>query len=92
MPHFGVVAGTILLDSGGDNYTVKRIIQHPSYDTKDIKNDIALIQLEDEINFTENVATVRLPMADTEEGTQLMLSGWGSTSVDHFCIVMFCFC
>lgn len=76
-----MVVGSNTLDEGGESYSVEEIINHPQYTSSNISNDIALIKLKDEIKFNERVQPIQLPTEDTRGGENLMLSGWGSTSV-----------
>ncbi|XP_026324114.1 chymotrypsin-2-like [Hyposmocoma kahamanoa] len=75
-----VVVGTNDLTVGGDRYSVDTIIIHSNYDEKRIKNDISLLKVSGEISFNDKVQPIQLPEVNTEEGANLMLSGWGRTS------------
>ncbi|CAH0600780.1 unnamed protein product [Chrysodeixis includens] len=75
-----VVLGTINRLSGGVKYSVDRIIIHKKYDSSSIKNDISLIKVDKEIQFNDLVQPIQLPDADTGEGVELLLSGWGRIS------------
>ncbi|RWS25124.1 uncharacterized protein B4U80_09205 [Leptotrombidium deliense] len=59
----------------------KRVIIHPEFSRKRLENDIAIIELESEVNFDENIQPICLPKAD-EDFTNCMayVSGWGKTS------------
>lgn len=78
-----VMVGTNLLDEGGDKYEVEKLIPHADYDSEDISNDIALIQLKNNITFGSDVKPVKLPVEDTGSGKKLLLSGWGTTAVRY---------
>lgn len=73
-----MVAGTTSLVKGGDKYSVKKIIVHENYGTK---NDISLLYLTKEIMFNDVVKPIELPEKDTEGGADVILTGWGTTSV-----------
>ncbi|XP_026728733.1 chymotrypsin-2-like, partial [Trichoplusia ni] len=75
-----VVLGTTNRLSGGVKYSVDRIIIHKKYDSASIKNDISLIKVTKEIQFNNLVQPIQLPEADTGEGVELLLSGWGRIS------------
>lgn len=81
-----MVAGTNLLNHGGESYKIKDVIAHELYQPSTVSNDIALIKLEDPIKMKELIQKIDLPSEDTPEGTELVLSGWGTTAV-WFCIV-----
>lgn len=78
-----VMVGSHLLDAGGDKYDVEKLIPHADYDSEDISNDIALVHLKENITFSPDVKPVQLPVADTESGKKLLLSGWGTTAVRY---------
>lgn len=81
-----VITGTNLLDEGGDAYEVEKLIAHSEYDSEDIVNDIALIQLKNNITYGPDVRPVQLPVNNTESGRRLLLSGWGTTAVRLFSV------
>lgn len=84
-----VVVGSNLLDTGGDSYEVEKLISHPSFSLQKIANDIALVKVKDDIVFGPAVKPIELPSEDTPGGQELVLSGWGTTSVSSF---LFKFC
>jgi len=62
----------------------KRVIVHESWDSQQLKNDIALIELAEEVTLDENINTVPLPDF-SEEGNNFagldgIASGWGKDS------------
>jgi secreted trypsin-like serine protease len=67
----------------GSRYKVNQIYLNENYDTFTIDNDIAIIELTEEVN---NVAEVKLLSPGMEEtlltGDTLKVMGWGSLSVD----------
>ncbi|KAK5640429.1 hypothetical protein RI129_011240 [Pyrocoelia pectoralis] len=77
--HYTVVAGSNLLDSGGDSYKVKELIPHENYDPETISNDIALIKLKQAIHVSEGVNKIELSTEDVPSEVELTLSGWGMT-------------
>jgi len=58
------------------NYKVKRIIRHPSYN-RYLSNDIALLQLSEDVTFTNYVKPVCLPEKDVPVGTDCYITGFG---------------
>ncbi|XP_045494956.1 chymotrypsin-2-like isoform X1 [Colias croceus] len=73
-----IVAGTNLLTSGGDVYTVEKIVTYPGYDTsKALLHDIALLRILEEIEFYDRVQPIALPDKDTKGGANVMITGWG---------------
>ncbi|XP_011190157.1 trypsin-1 isoform X1 [Zeugodacus cucurbitae] len=61
----------------------KRIIPHPKYECTNVKNDIALLQLEEPLKFTERVkpicVSVENPLIEYENQLAIV-SGWGWTN------------
>ena len=69
------------INEGGRVIPIRRFIKRSDYDSGNIVNDIALLELEQDIEFTENVKPACLPTDDskTYEGQWGILSGWGGT-------------
>ncbi|XP_048065600.1 transmembrane protease serine 2-like [Megalobrama amblycephala] len=59
--------------------TASRIISHPNYNSKTIDNDIALVQLNSSVNFTDYIKPVCLAAAGSvfDAGTESWATGWG---------------
>ena len=68
---------------GGQTYDVAEIISHPNYNSNTMNNDIALIRLEDPIQFSNNVQPVLLVCDQQVElgvedvGQTSWITGWG---------------
>ncbi|CAG4926833.1 unnamed protein product [Colias eurytheme] len=77
-----VVVGTNKLSSGGDIYSVKQIINHPNFSYTTYVNDIALLEVAEEIRYYSKVAPMALPDEDTPANTTCVISGWGFTDDD----------
>ncbi|XP_052754637.1 chymotrypsin-2-like [Galleria mellonella] len=75
-----VVVGTNTLKSGGDQYSVDTIIIHKDYNSYLITNDVSVIRVTENIEFTEKIKPIQLPERDTESGASLLLTGWGRLS------------
>lgn len=73
---FALVDTTSLI-SGGQRNRIQKIIVHPSYKEKTDDNDLALLQLESEINikFTD------VYKSDVSTGTLAYALGWGATNI-----------
>ncbi|XP_045501869.1 trypsin-3-like [Colias croceus] len=76
------VVGTNKLSSGGDTYAVKQIINHPNFSDTTYVNDIALLEVAEEIQYYSKVAPMALPDEDTPANTTCVVSGWGFTDSD----------
>jgi trypsin len=61
---------------------VKTITIHPDYDSRKIKNDICLLELDEPLTINENVAGASLPEQNQEwaAGSTATVSGWGTLS------------
>ncbi|XP_055840657.1 uncharacterized protein LOC129908281 [Episyrphus balteatus] len=62
---------------------IKRIIVHEKFDLKTISNDIALIQLNDPVSFTEFISPICLPedmkfIQQNFVGNNPFIAGWGT--------------
>jgi len=68
---------------GGQTYEVAEIISHPNYNSNTMNNDIALIRLEDPIEFSNNVQPVSLvcdqqvQLGVEDVGQTSWITGWG---------------
>lgn len=64
------------------NFFTKRTVRHPSYNAALKQNDIALIQLDRPVEFSDRVrpACIRTQLEDVSTETDLIVIGWGSTS------------
>lgn len=77
-----MVTGSNILDEGGDTYKIEKLIGHSGYVPQTITNDIALIKLQEEIKYNDKVQPIKLPEKDTGCSVELVLSGWGTTTVN----------
>merc|ERR1711872_558178 len=60
---------------------IEKIISHPNYNRRTLKNDIALIKLKSPLRLNSRVKTVCLPVRNSRPSVgsrQCYLSGWGS--------------
>uniref|UniRef100_A0A0N4ZXY5 limulus clotting factor C n=1 Tax=Parastrongyloides trichosuri TaxID=131310 RepID=A0A0N4ZXY5_PARTI len=80
----GVYDEALQNETGEVLHRVKKIYLHPQYQPDpDPTYDIALIELVDNITFTEHVQPVCLPLIDNgivEEPNSAWATGWGTTS------------
>ncbi|KAI7815635.1 Serine protease [Rhyzopertha dominica] len=74
------VAGTNTLNSGGARYGIARIINHASYSSQTLANDIALIRTSSNIALSSTVSTLPISNSNVGAGVTVTLSGWGRTS------------
>ncbi|XP_017118587.1 chymotrypsin-2 [Drosophila elegans] len=74
-----VVTGTVRWAQPDAMYFVEEHWIHCNYNSPSYHNDIALIRLNDTIKFNEYTQPAELPTAPLANGTELLLTGWGST-------------
>ncbi|GLV37262.1 uncharacterized protein CBL_01909 [Carabus blaptoides fortunei] len=75
-----ILAGTLNRTSGGIRYQVERAIMHDKvWDADNFGNDIGLIKVAEEIEFTANIQPVGLHLEHIEPDMWLTLCGWGRT-------------
>ena len=69
-------------DPDQESFAVAEVMLHEDYDSWTINNDICLLKLDGSATMGENVATIGFPadMEEYEEGTECIVSGWGTTS------------
>ncbi|XP_026315927.1 chymotrypsin-1-like [Hyposmocoma kahamanoa] len=78
--YFTAIVGTNQLRSGGTSYKIRKIVKHENYDDYVIKNDIAVLFTQDEMEFGDKVDAIELNDEPVEKGEELLLTGWGTTS------------
>ncbi|NRB38876.1 MAG: serine protease [Pseudomonadales bacterium] len=92
-PQFVVIGLSNLTDTSADTHqiiAIKSTIKHPEYNKTTLDNDIALVQLSADIDFSvceaaNNCATIEVATPETEAnliplGTPVWISGWGNIS------------
>ncbi|CAG9856891.1 unnamed protein product [Phyllotreta striolata] len=64
-------------------YQISEIVKHPQFVLQNAQNDIALIKLDREVEFTDYIKPVCLPNENSyyDTNTRVMVAGWGKT---HF--------
>jgi secreted trypsin-like serine protease len=78
-----VLLGAVDLNEPGflaQKYNVKKWIQHPEYSTATVYNDIALIELDRTVKFSENIQPACLYTKSDIPNFGLEVTGWGRTS------------
>lgn len=73
-----VANATDLVNDTGQRIAIKRIIRHPGYNSRTVKNDIALLKLDEPVSGAELVNLYR--GSDTLEDTNATIIGWGALS------------
>merc|ERR1711997_1019677 len=69
------------INEGGKVISVKTATMHPNYNKKTMDNDIAVLELSEELTFTDKIKPACLPSSATKDfsGTASTISGWGGT-------------
>ena len=67
--------------SGGQVISIRRIVQHPSYNSRTTDYDYSLLELNSLISFDSSKKAVPLPAQDEPiaDGTSTFVTGWGDT-------------
>lgn len=87
--YFAVVGAVFKNDTNPVRYVVKKIYMHPKYNENTQENDIALIELNNQVDFTDpNVGFICLPPRNSTwfpiENTSSIAIGWGRTVEDGY--------
>lgn len=75
-----VLAGTNNLKSGGVTYTPDKLIIHPQYNKPNFHNDIGLVRVKEEIQFTDKVKPIEYLWHEVPSNATITLTGWGRLS------------
>lgn len=73
------MVGTTTLSSGGTGYVLSNILNHPSYNSATIANDISILRTASSIAGSSVVASIPISSASVGSGVTVTLSGWGRT-------------
>ncbi|XP_053975832.1 trypsin alpha-3-like [Hylaeus volcanicus] len=74
---YSLKAGSSNKDQG-TKYSVKRIIKHPQYNSRTVDYDIALLEINGQFQFSNNVKAVKLATSEPAAGTLVDVTGWGA--------------
>merc|ERR1719193_1812051 len=68
-------------NEGGKLIKVKKMTLHPDYNSRTIDNDIAMLELAEDLTFTKKIKPACLPSSETKDysGIASTVSGWGGT-------------
>merc|ERR1712215_242393 len=69
------------VNEGGKFIKVKKMTLHPDYNSRTIDNDIAVLELAEDLTFTKKIKPACLPSSETKDysGIASTVSGWGGT-------------
>lgn len=66
--------------SGRITASGSRVVNHPSYNSYTLANDISLVQLSSSVASSSYVSTISLASTTLGSGVAVTVSGWGKTS------------
>lgn len=70
-----------------EDFTVIGATLHPYYRTRSLWNDIAVLELDKEVNFRPNIETICLPRGDEYfDGQRCVTTGWGKNAYSKLAI------
>lgn len=72
--------GSSSIGDSNNVIAVKRIIRHPNYDTRSKDSDVALLELENSIAFSDSARPISLATETPAPGTAANVTGWGRLS------------
>lgn len=67
---------------GGKYYKVANFTTHEHYNSPIFAYDIAVVKLQEKIEFNEKVQPIELSKEETPDGVQVQLTGWGRLRVN----------
>merc|ERR1712126_698565 len=69
------------VNEGGKLIKVRKMTLHPDYNSRTIDNDIAVLELAEDLTFTKKIKPACLPSSETKDysGSASTVSGWGGT-------------
>ncbi|CAK1581272.1 unnamed protein product [Parnassius mnemosyne] len=79
---FTIVLGSLKIFSGGTRLETKDVVVHPSWNTRDILNDVAMVKIP-RVVFNKNIQSISLPTKEMNQnfaGLTATASGYGKTS------------
>lgn len=85
-----VIAGALNRQNDGISYKLEKIVNHPKFDPEHIQNDIALIKIKKEFEFSNNVKAIALPQSMPNAGSNVLVSGWGQIMVEFHSFSVLC--
>ncbi|XP_067594475.1 mannan-binding lectin serine protease 1 isoform X2 [Pseudorca crassidens] len=71
-------------DENEQSLNVKQIFLHPLYNPNTFENDVALVELSKNPVLNDFVMPICLPQGPPQEGTMVIVSGWGKQFLQRF--------
>lgn len=76
-----VLVGATNVVTDGEVYEVERVINHPQYNYTDLTNDISLLYLTQDLEWSDTVQPISLKNQVVDRGVRVLAAGWGLTEV-----------
>lgn len=76
-----IIVGTNDLSFGGVSYEAEFIFVRNDYDNQLLSNDVAVVILRDELEFSDTVTSIALETEYVAGDIIATLTGWGTTQV-----------
>nr|AAQ75386.1 trypsinogen [Pediculus humanus]AAQ82537.1 trypsinogen [Pediculus humanus] len=70
-------AGSSKANVGGVVVKAKKVHVHPKYDDQFVDYDVAVVELQQDLEFNKNVQPVEVTKTEPTENTNVRVSGWG---------------
>uniref|UniRef100_A0A1A9UT39 Peptidase S1 domain-containing protein n=1 Tax=Glossina austeni TaxID=7395 RepID=A0A1A9UT39_GLOAU len=70
-----VRVGSLDWSNGGDLLKVKRVVIHD--DNGYFKNDVALLELDEPLKFSEHIQSIEMSKDEVPSGAEVIVTGWG---------------
>lgn len=90
-----IVVGAHHRANDGKMYRLDRIVNHPTFDWKNLRGDISLMRTIDKIQFNKAVQPIALRKGFVKEGVTTIFAGWGKFEVRKKlcrCLLVVCVC
>lgn len=84
-----IVVGGVRFSTGGTEHRVERVVNHPRFDLKDFKNDLALLRTSGAIRFSTDVKPSPILRRTINTDVRLIAAGWGWLSVPQVWTLLF---
>ena len=78
--NWNVIVGAHAKTDRSRSFKVVRSYIHESYNSNTFENDIAILELNGDINYDNAAQPVCIPSTDVTAGTSVRVSGWGTLS------------
>lgn len=66
-------------ESSQQTIGIEKFVIHPQYDPNTYNNDVALLELSEDVRYTPQVSPVCFPTGDIPANTMCVTTGWGKT-------------